>query len=75
MSEVIENENIVWTPQMPDRRKHDRRNNVRDFNPNGKSLNISDMKNMTDRRAFSDRRKKVSVTITGRAIDVEELSS
>ncbi len=73
MSEVIENENIVWTPQMPDRRKQDRRNNVRDFHPNGKSLNISDMKNMTDRRASSDRRKKVSVTITGRAIDVEEL--
>jgi len=69
MSEVIESENIVWTPQMPDRRKHDRRNNIRDFNPNGKSLNIS------DRRAPSDRRKRISVTITGRAIDVEELRS
>ncbi|MCP3674256.1 MAG: hypothetical protein GY829_07275 [Gammaproteobacteria bacterium] len=75
MSEVIDNKNILWNSQMPDRRKNDRRNNVKYFQPNGKSLNISDMKNLTDRRTSSDRRKKVSVTITGRVIDVESLHS
>ena len=48
MSKATENENIVWTPQMPDRRKNDRRDKVRDFHTNGKSLNISDMKDRRD---------------------------
>ena len=79
MSEVNNNEQIVWTPQMPDRRKKDRRDNTRDLHTSGKMLNVSDMKNNNDRRSVmdrrkGDRRKKVSVTVTGRAIEVEQKS-
>jgi len=79
MSEVNNNEQIVWTPQMPDRRKNDRRDNTRDLYTSGKMLNVSDMKNNNDRRSVmerrkGDRRKKVSVTVTGRAIEVEQKS-
>ncbi len=77
MSDVEKNEQIVWTPQMPDRRKNDRRARNRDFYTTGKMLNVSDLKNnnnrgSTDDRRRGDRRKKVSVTITGRAIEVEQ---
>jgi len=68
MSESTQTEEVVWTPQMPDRRKGDRRSANRDFNPNGKTMSISN----SERRAGPDRRKAVSVTITGRAMDVEE---
>ena len=79
MSEVNNNEQIVWTPQMPDRRKKNRRDNTRDLHTSGKMLNVSDMKNNNDRRSVmdrrkGDRRKKVSVTVTGRAIEVEQKS-
>lgn len=74
MSETPNNEQIVWTPQMPDRRKNDRRGNARDFHTNGKTLNISNLNNLDERRKGTDRRKTVSVTITGRAMDVDELS-
>ncbi len=72
MSDVDKNEQIVWTPQMPDRRRSDRRGNVREFYANGKSLNISDMKNASDRRTGYDRRKIITVTITGRAMEIEQ---
>ncbi|MCP4411387.1 MAG: hypothetical protein GY808_02275 [Gammaproteobacteria bacterium] len=77
MSDVEKNEQIVWTPQMLDRRKNDRRARNRDFYTTGKMLNVSDLKNnnnrlSTDNRRKGDRRKKVSVTITGRAIEVEQ---
>ena len=79
MSEVNNNEQIVLTPQMPDRRKKNRRDNTRDLNTSGKMLNVSDIKNNNDRRSVmdrrkGDRRKKVSVTVTGRAIEVEQKS-
>ena len=69
MTNTTPTEEVVWTPQMPDRRKNDRRGNTRDLQTNGKVLTISDS---NDRRRGNDRRKKVTVTITGRAIDVEE---
>ncbi len=71
MAKTNNNEKVIWTPQMPDRRKNDRRG-VGDIQTTGKSLNISDMKNGSDRRTGTDRRKKISVTITGRAIEVEQ---
>ena len=79
MSEVNNNEQIVWTPQMPDRRQKDRRGNTSDLHTSGKMLNVSDMKTNNDRRSVMDRRKgdrrtKVSVTVTGRAIEVEQKS-
>ncbi len=75
MSDVPSDEQIVWTPDMPDRRKNDRRNNARDLQTTGKSLNISNMRNGSDRRKGPDRRKTVSVTITGRAVEVDQQNS
>jgi len=72
MSEVENDEQVVWTPQMPDRRKNDRRGNAREFYTTGKSINISDMKSDSERRSGADRRKKITVTITGRAMEVEQ---
>jgi len=72
MSAKIAEEEIVWTPQMPDRRKNDRRGNAREFHPNGKAMSIENQNTISDRRHCNDRRKTVSVTITGRAMDVEE---
>jgi len=65
-----ENEEIIWTPDMPDRRKNDRRGNARELFTNGKAQNVNSTAT-SERRRGADRRKTVSVTITGRAIDVE----
>jgi len=62
-------EGIVWTPLMPDRRTGSRRDKARNVQPNGQQLKISSHAN--ERRRGKDRRKSVTVTITGRAIDVE----
>lgn len=70
MSDVKSNEQVIWTPLMKDRRKNNRRDNERNLHTNGKTVNISDMKTFNDMRVLSDRRKRVTVTITGRAIDV-----
>ncbi len=79
MSDVEKNEQIVWTPQMLDRRKNDRRGHTRDFYTTGKMLNVSDLNNnnkwrSNDDRRKGDRRNKVTVTITGRAMEVEKES-
>ena len=71
MPDNSNNDEVVWTPQMPDRRKADRRGNARDMQTNGKSMSISSQSDSDDRRASNDRRQKVTVTITGRAMDVE----
>lgn len=71
----LNNDEVVWTPQMPDRRKADRRGSARDLQTNGKSMRISSQDDNNDRRDSSDRRKKVTVTITGRAMDVEEATT
>ncbi|MFT5521884.1 MAG: hypothetical protein ACI9IA_002490 [Enterobacterales bacterium] len=69
MSESDLIDEIVWTPQMPDRRKGSRRNNARNVKPNGQQLKVSFQ--YSERRRDNDRRKTVTLTITGRAIDVE----
>ncbi|MFT5451154.1 MAG: hypothetical protein ACI9N9_000637 [Enterobacterales bacterium] len=68
MSESDSIEEVVWTPQMPDRRKGSRRDNARNVQPNGKQLKVA--LPSSERRRGKDRRKTVTVTITGRAIDV-----
>ena len=65
------NTEIVWTPQMPDRRKGDRRSASRTVHPNGQQMSIQAAK-VSERRAGPDRRKQVTVTITGRAMDVNQ---
>ena len=72
MEDVPQNEEVTWTPRMRDRRQYDRRNDTRDFQTNGKSLNVSNLRKSGDRRVSTDRRQNVTVTITGRAIDVED---
>ena len=69
MSESDSNEEVVWTPLMPDRRKGSRRDNARNVQPNGQQLKVSSQ--YSERRSNNDRRKTVTVTITGRAIEVE----
>ena len=72
MSESESDKDIVWNPQMPDRRKNDRRDTARNVQPNGQQMNIANEQNNNERRRGRDRRKKVTVTITGRAMDVEQ---
>ena len=69
MSESDSIDEVVWTPQMPDRRKGSRRDNARNVQPNGQQLKVSSQ--YSERRYGSDRRKTLTVTITGRAMDVE----
>lgn len=68
MHDVSNNEEVVWTPQMPDRRKN-RRRASKDLYPNGKTMNVASANQGKERRHRIDRRKN-SVTITGRAMDV-----
>lgn len=69
MSESDLIEEVVWTPQMPDRRKGSRRDNARNVQPNGQQLKVSSQ--YSERRSCNDRRKSVTLTITGRAIEVD----
>ena len=69
MSESDSIEEVVWTPQMPDRRKGSRRDNARNVQPNGQQLKVSSQH--SERRRGNDRRKAVTLTITGRAIEVD----
>jgi hypothetical protein len=72
MSESDSIEEVVWTPQMPDRRKGNRRDSTRNVHPNGQQLKVSSQ--YSERRKSNDRRKSVTVTITGRAIDVDHVN-
>jgi hypothetical protein len=66
-------EEVVWNPQMPDRRTADRRDPLPE-DANGKTLRIRDPNTSFDRRASRGRRqsdKQVTVTLTGRAVDVK----
>lgn len=73
MTEYADKEEIVWTSEMPDRRKGDRRKSVQDFQANGRALNVSEYGKTIERRTNRGRRKtdQVTLTITGRAMEVE----
>ena len=72
MSKTANNDNVVWTSEMPDRRKGDRRS-VLDFQANGRALNVTEYGKTIERRKSPGRRKtdQVTLTITGRAIDID----
>lgn len=72
MSDIAPSEQVIWTPQMPDRRKSDRRGGARDIKTNGKIINIANLTSEDERRRVRDRRVKLTITITGRAMDVNE---
>lgn len=62
-----DDEQVVWTPDMPDRRVNDRRTGIDRRNVNGRQLNVPDLRAQSDRRG--EERRKVRLTITGRALN------
>jgi hypothetical protein len=58
-------EDVNWTPDMPDRRVNDRReqSSVNSDRP----MTVPDVQSGSDRRQNNDRRKQVKLIITGRA--------
>ncbi|NNJ72335.1 MAG: hypothetical protein HKP09_04045 [Enterobacterales bacterium] len=56
---------VIWTPLMPDRRANDRRQDMGEYQTNSRVMTIS------DRRQGADRRKAVTITVTGRAMEVD----
>lgn len=73
MSDTAKNDKVVWTSAMPDRRKVDRRTPIEDFQANSRALNVTEHGKTIERRRNPGRRKgdKVTLTITGRAIDTD----
>lgn len=70
MKQKLDDEEVVWTPNMPDRRLTDRRTGIDRRAVNGRQMVVPDLRASNDRRA--DDRRKVRLTITGRAIDSGE---
>jgi hypothetical protein len=58
-------EDVSWTPDMPDRRVNDRRD--QSGVDSDRSMTVPDVQSGNDRRQNSDRRKQVKLIITGRA--------
>ncbi|NQD38887.1 hypothetical protein HPT27_17865 [Permianibacter sp. IMCC34836] len=69
MSKHPDDEAIVWTPNMPDRRLNDRRGGIDRRAVNGRQVTVPDVRS-ADRR--NEDRRRVRLTITGRAMDVGE---
>lgn len=71
MSKMLsENEEVTWTPTMPDRRLADRRTGIDRRAVNGRQMTVPDLRSQQDRRG--EDRRKVRLTITGRAINAGE---
>lgn len=64
----VDDERVIWTPNMPDRRLNDRRAGIDRRSVNGRQMTVPDMRDERERRAAD--RRRVRLTITGRAIDV-----
>lgn len=62
-----DDEQVVWTPDMPDRRLNDRRAGVDRRQVNGRQMNVPDLREQNERRG--EDRRKVRLTITGRALN------
>ena len=73
MSESTNQDKVVWTSKMPDRRKGDRRLQIQDIQANGRVLNVTEFGSTIERRKNRGRRAsdQVTLTITGRAIDMD----
>ncbi len=65
---TVDDERVIWTPNMPDRRLNDRRAGIDRRAVNGRQMTVPDMRGDNERR--SEDRRRVRLTITGRAIDV-----
>jgi len=60
---------VVWSSEHQIKRTEERREGIDRRQFNGRSITVPDMRAGTDRRSGQDRRK-VRITITGRAMDV-----
>jgi len=69
-------EEVRWTSQMPDRRQNERRTlqERRNMSGHDRRLNVPNVRTGQDRRK-GDRRKKINLVITGRAVDTSEEKS
>ncbi len=61
---------VQWSSSPSARAVGDRRSGVDRRQVNARSITVPDMRSGVDRRSGKDRRKKVRLTITGRAIDI-----
>jgi hypothetical protein len=66
-NDVPDDEQVQWTPDMPDRRANDRREGIDRRQVNGRQMNVPDLRESSDRRG--EERRKVRITITGRALN------
>jgi hypothetical protein len=65
---MSDKEEITWSSEAIERRSDDRRSGVDRRQLQGRTITVPDMRSGIDRRQ-GQRRKKVRLTITGRAID------
>lgn len=63
-------EEVLWSSEQQVRRECDRREGVDRRQYQGRSITVPDMRSGNERRAGNDRREKVRLTITGRAMDI-----
>lgn len=61
-----EKEEVVWTPDMPDRRLNDRRDGLERRQTVGQAMHIPTPRHNGERR--NTERRRVTLTITGRAL-------
>jgi hypothetical protein len=63
-------EEALWSSEQQVRKDTDRREGIDRRQYNGRSITVPDMRSGQERRAGDDRRAKVRLTITGRAMDI-----
>lgn len=63
-------EEVVWSSEHQIRGADDRRSDIDRRQYSGRCITVPDMRAGADRRSGNDRRNKVRLTITGRAMDV-----
>jgi len=63
-------EEVVWSSEHQMKGSDERRAGIDRRQFNGRSITVPDMRMGADRRSGNDRRAKLRITITGRAIDV-----
>ncbi len=63
-------EEVIWSSEHQIRGTDERRSGIDRRQYSGRCITVPDMRAGADRRSGNDRRNKVRLTITGRAIDV-----
>jgi len=63
-------EDLHWSSDPQVRNPMDRRASAERRNFNGRSITVPDMRSGLERRCGSERRRKVRLVITGRAMDI-----